>query len=430
LHHILKALRALARRLEKVEEKTKPVFVIVAIVFYIGCLIKLTGEINPITDFDHFLIKALAKLSVPFGIILLQEMLELLTAVPRSALQSACQQFELIALVILRSFFKDFYKLSNAIAEGEFSEPVQVAVMKVLSLVAITYLITVFNRLSKRAGVERQSTAQLNTNHLRQLFVLCLYAAAAVYVAAQSGWPFDIMQFIRIVFTGMIVLDALFFLGMMSKNDEFDSLMFDGNLVVSLIFARFPLFAANLVAFPMAVIGVALATGGLRLFIRPTELRFLDNPQEDDVARLELTIQNQMSELEQVNTQTARFLKQLNVADEVVRKVRLSCEELLSNTIQFAYDDKGSHDIGIGLALCGNRLAITILDDGKPFNPFRQNVPDIDTSLTEREVGGLGIYLVRSMMNKVAYHRQTGKNVITLLIYLDGQKNLPAEESS
>lgn len=417
-----KTLRTFAHRLEKVEEKTKSIFVAVAILFYLGSLVMLATEISPLTDLDTFLVKALSKLAIPFGIILLQEMFELLTAIPRSALQSACLQFELIALVILRSFFKDFYKLNAAVATGEFSEPVQIAIVKVLSLVAITYLITVFNRLIKRAGVERQSAAQLNANHLRQLFVIGLYIATAVYVGTCLH-SFDIMTFIRIVFTGMIVLDAMFFLWMIAKNDEFDSLMFDGNLVVSLIFARFPLFAVNLVVFPMAVIGVALATGGLHLFIRPTELRLLGNPQEDDVARLELTIKNQTAELERVSKQSALFLKQLNVADDVARKVRLSCEELISNIILFAYDDKHEHEIGISLALCGNRLAVSILDDGKPFNPFRQNVPDVDAALDERAMGGLGIYLVRSMMSKVAYHRQTGKNVVTLLIVTGDQES-------
>ena len=101
-----------------------------------------------------------------------------------------------------------------------------------------------------------------------------------------------------------------------------------------------------------------------------------------------------------------------------MKKVRLSCDELLNNIITFAYDDQREHDINVGLALCDNRLAITISDDGNPFNPFRQEAPDTEASLEDREIGGLGIYLVRTIMNKVAYHRQTGKNVVTLLIHL------------
>jgi serine/threonine-protein kinase RsbW/sigma-B regulation protein RsbU (phosphoserine phosphatase) len=419
-HFAFKFLRGFAHRLDKIEEKTKSLFVAVAIVLYVGSLVLLARKVNPLTDFDGFLVKALANLSIPFGVILLQELLELLTTIPTSALRSAAQQFEIVALVILRSFFKDFYKLNKAVALGEFSEPVQIAVVKIASLVLITILIITFNRLSARAGVERRHVGRANANLLRQFVVFLLCALVAVYMVVVER-SFDVMTFISIVFTGMIVLDAVFFLWMIPQNHEFDSLIFDGNLVVSLIFARFPLFAANLVTYPLAVIGVALATGGLRLFIRPTELRFLGNPQEDEVARLDLTITNDTREIPTVNKKCALFLKQFSVPDEIAKKVRLSCDELLNNVISYAYDDEREHEINMSLALCEGRLAITISDDGKAFNPFRQEVPDTEISLEEREVGGLGVFLVRNVMDKVAYHRQTGKNVVTLLKWLDAR---------
>jgi serine/threonine-protein kinase RsbW len=404
--------------LEKIEEKTKYLFITIAILLYTVSLVQLAQKVSPLTSLDEFLVKALANLSIPFGVILLQEFFELINTIPKSALQSACQQFELIALVILRSFFKEFYKLNKAVTAGEFSDPVKLAIVKVVSLAVITVLIIIFKRLSERAGLERQSAKQVRINHLKQFSVIILCLASLVYMLYFKQ-SFYIITFLSIVFTGLIVLDALFFMIMIPQNDEFDNLMYDGTLVISLIFARFPLFAVNIVAFPMAMIGVALATGGLYLFIRPTELHFLGNPREDEVARLDIVIKNRLAELETVNKKTGLFLKQFNVADDKMKKVRLACEELLSNIITFAYTDKQEHAINIGLALCGKRLTVTISDFGKPFNPFRQDVPDTEASLEEREIGGLGIYLVRSVMNKVAYNRQTGKNVTTLLMVLD-----------
>ena len=105
--------------------------------------------------------------------------------------------------------------------------------------------------------------------------------------------------------------------------------------------------------------------------------------------------------------------------DDIAKRVRLCCDELLSSTISHSYDDERDHEINVSLALCEDRLAITISDDGKPINPFRQEIPDTETSLENREIDGLGIYLVRTIMDKVAYHRQTGKNVVTLLKHLD-----------
>lgn len=409
---ILKLLRGFSNRLEKAEGTTKVFFVAIAIFSYVGSLILLVRDINPLANLDEFLVKALANLSIPFSIILLQELVELIISIPRSALRSTCQQFELVALVILRSFFREFSTLNEAVADGAFSAPVQLAIVKIISLALITVLIVVFTRLIRRAGVESRNAGQSDANLIRQCVVIGLCIATVIYLALYQH-SFSIMTFIRVVFTGMIILDAIFFLWMMSRNHEFDSLMFDGILVVSLIFARFPLFAVNLLVYPMAVIGVLLATGGLYLFVRPIELRFLGYPQEDEVARLDMMIKNQPGELNIVKKESALFLRQFNVAHDIIEKIRLSCEELINNIILFAYDDEREHDISVGLALCKNRLTITISNEGKPFNPFRRKTPE------DGEPEGLGVYLVHLLTNQVAYQRQTGKNVETLLIFLD-----------
>ncbi len=62
---------------------------------------------------------------------------------------------------------------------------------------------------------------------------------------------------------------------------------------------------------------------------------------------------------------------------------------------------------------------MTIADDGVPFNPLGAEAPDIDASLEEREIGGLGIHLVRSLMDDVSYQRRIGKNVMTLVKHLE-----------
>ena len=142
------------------EQKTKRIFVIVALCLYAGSLVMLTQKISPAADLNLFLVKALSNLSIPFGIILLQELLELLTSISRNALDSTRQQFEIVALVIVRSFFKDFYKLNDAVMQNSFSEPIQGALVKVVAIIAITVLIFVFKRLSQQAGNERRDAAR------------------------------------------------------------------------------------------------------------------------------------------------------------------------------------------------------------------------------------------------------------------------------
>jgi anti-sigma regulatory factor (Ser/Thr protein kinase) len=95
-------------------------------------------------------------------------------------------------------------------------------------------------------------------------------------------------------------------------------------------------------------------------------------------------------------------------------------EELLSNIVSHAYRDEGEHTIDLRAELSADRLALTITDDGRPFNPFTSVAPDTTAvSTQEREPGGLGIHLVRNMMDEVSYRRRTNKNVVILVKHLE-----------
>ena len=64
---------------------------------------------------------------------------------------------------------------------------------------------------------------------------------------------------------------------------------------------------------------------------------------------------------------------------------------------------------------------MVISDDGIPFNPFRCESPDTEAALEERKVGGLGIHLVRNLMNKVTYQRRVDRNILSLVKYLNAE---------
>ena len=91
-------------------------------------------------------------------------------------------------------------------------------------------------------------------------------------------------------------------------------------------------------------------------------------------------------------------------------------DELLTNIISYAYGgDKSEHQIEISLSYTDSRLGITIADDGMPFNPFTREDPDISLGVDEREIGGLGILLVKKTMDETAYQRRNNQNLITLI---------------
>ena len=74
------------------------------------------------------------------------------------------------------------------------------------------------------------------------------------------------------------------------------------------------------------------------------------------------------------------------------------------------------------LAYCGYdvTLVVNITDDGIPFNAFSQEEPDTAADLEDRAIGGLGIHLVRKLMDEVHYQRGIGRNVVTLVKQLEG----------
>ena len=71
------------------------------------------------------------------------------------------------------------------------------------------------------------------------------------------------------------------------------------------------------------------------------------------------------------------------------------------------------------MELAGERLTVTITDDGVPFNPLNVETPDTGLSLEDTDGGGMGIHLVRNLIDDVSYQRRIDKNVMTLIMHLE-----------
>jgi anti-sigma regulatory factor (Ser/Thr protein kinase) len=92
-------------------------------------------------------------------------------------------------------------------------------------------------------------------------------------------------------------------------------------------------------------------------------------------------------------------------------------DELLNNIISYAFDDDGEHAIDIRVVIEETRITLTITDDGIPFDPFSLAEPDTSLSVEERGVGGLGIHLVRNLMDEVSYERVEDRNIVTCVTH-------------
>lgn len=91
----------------------------------------------------------------------------------------------------------------------------------------------------------------------------------------------------------------------------------------------------------------------------------------------------------------------------VAAAVLIACDEIVSNIVNHGGAAAGVEvDVGVG----DGRVDVEVIDDGAPFDPTAAAAPDTDLTLENRKVGGLGIYLVREMMDRVDYARRDGRN--------------------
>jgi len=113
-----------------------------------------------------------------------------------------------------------------------------------------------------------------------------------------------------------------------------------------------------------------------------------------------------------------KFTEENNLSQDLAFKVNLSLDELLTNTITYGYTEGKQRDIMITLAFDNNTLMIELRDDAIPFNPLDKPEPDITQDISVRPIGGLGIHIVRKMMDELTYRREDERNILTMRKYL------------
>ncbi len=135
-------------------------------------------------------------------------------------------------------------------------------------------------------------------------------------------------------------------------------------------------------------------------------------------AELSLKVETSVAELERISAAVKAFGELQNWPANLIFKVTLVLEELGINIMNNGYDD-GLHDFEIVLTSEPDTLKVEVIDDGRPFDPLNDApIPDLESSLDDRPVGGLGIYLVRSMVDRMHYRRTGDQNRLTLEINL------------
>jgi len=143
-------------------------------------------------------------------------------------------------------------------------------------------------------------------------------------------------------------------------------------------------------------------------------VQFHGASHNSDDRQFRMTINNKVSEIVLFQGQFADFAAEQGISPTIMQKVQVVSEELLSNIIFYAYEDKRDYEIEITVDTIEEQLKLTIVDDGLPFNPLEAEKPETSLALQDREIGGLGIHLVINLMDEVTYERRGEQNVITL----------------
>lgn len=154
---------------------------------------------------------------------------------------------------------------------------------------------------------------------------------------------------------------------------------------------------------------------------------FVDNAeQSDDLTMLAirrtqvesapstLTLSNDINELEKLEPFLNKFFEENNLDEAHLSKINLALEEALANVIMYAYPDGEKGEVTLGMEVTGNAICMTISDNGIPFNPLQQKEANLDVSLEERQIGGLGIHLIKEIMDKVEYEYKDKSNILNL----------------
>ena len=131
---------------------------------------------------------------------------------------------------------------------------------------------------------------------------------------------------------------------------------------------------------------------------------------------LTLSLPNRLSELPRLAEAVIAFLQSEGLSREVIDTMHLALDELVANVIRWGYDDGQEHQVHVKASVDATQVRVVIEDDGRPFDPSSIPPPDILRALEHRSEGGLGIHLVRTMVNEVIYERVGGRNVVEVKV--------------
>ena len=132
-----------------------------------------------------------------------------------------------------------------------------------------------------------------------------------------------------------------------------------------------------------------------------------------------LTLNNDIRQVPKLNAFMDSATEKLQLDSTLAHKLRLAVEEAVVNVMEYAYPVENNGEITIKVMSDGHRLKVIIIDNGIPFDPTTIEKADTTLSVEERKIGGLGLLLVRELMDNINYEREDNRNILTLIKIID-----------
>ncbi|WP_462323479.1 ATP-binding protein [Desulfoplanes sp.] len=142
------------------------------------------------------------------------------------------------------------------------------------------------------------------------------------------------------------------------------------------------------------------------------------SPNSADSFNDSLRVEADLGSLWRLQAFAATCLERSGGPATLLGKIELVLEELLVNLFNYAYPQESPGQVTLRCSVQGERLVFSIEDQGPPFDPLARDSVDTSLDIDERGIGGLGIHLVRNMVDAITYERRDGSNILSVAFSL------------
>ena len=153
-----------------------------------------------------------------------------------------------------------------------------------------------------------------------------------------------------------------------------------------------------------------------------------DAPQSDDLTMLfihyikakpgysahHLVLENDIKQIPRLTEFIEGIIEEKNIDASTATGINLALEEAVANVMSYAYPEGTVGEVKVDVRIDEREITFMVSDNGKEFDPTTRPEPDLKSGPEERPIGGLGIHLIRTIMDTVSYKRQSGKNLLIM----------------